>query len=155
MVTIRTVQNIKFGSKITLLNGIYAIFLGFFYIIFSKFILNINFKSIKDITWGFFYKFNPEIASMFGRLFILVGLIIIGTGGAIIYLSNTISRKKEKDLWIVLFIIGIIFWTGLFTIEALNKNPYTITASFIGWLSFVIGMLIPIKYYLEKPYDSY
>lgn len=154
MVNIKTIKNIKLGSKITLINGIYAILLGIFYLAFSNFILKINFQAI-DSAWGFFERYNAEIGSLFGRLFILVGLIIIAVGACIIYLSHCISKKKEKDLWIVLFIIGIIFWSGLFTIEALNQNLYTITLTFIGWITFIIGMLIPIRYYLEKPYDSY
>jgi hypothetical protein len=154
MVTIRTIENIKLGSRITFANGIYAILLGIFYFIMKDFILKINFRSLGS-SWGFFDKFNPEISALFGRLFILVGLIIIATGAGIIYLSHIIQKKKEKDFWIVLFIIGIIFWTGLFIIEALNKNIYTITLSFVGWLTFVIGMLIPIKYYIEKPYVDY
>jgi len=155
MVTIRTIENIKLGSRITFLNGIYAILLGIFYIVSSNFLLTVNFRQIQDASWGFFEKFNPEIATLFGRLFILVGLIIIAAGICIIYLSHIIAKKKEKDFWIVLFIIGIIFWTGLFIIEALNKNIYTISLGFIGWISFIVGMLIPIKYYLEKPYDRY
>lgn len=155
MVTIRTVQNIKLGARITFANGVYALLLGAFYMFFAEFILKINFRAIDGISWGFFDKFNPAIGSMFVRLFILVSLIIFATGIFIIYMSHVISKKKEKDFWIILFIIGIIFWSGLFTIEALNKNIYTILLSFTGWLWFVIGMLIPIKYYLEKPYDTY
>ena len=154
MVTIRTVQNIKIGSRITLLNGIYAILLGIVYLVFARNILKINFSAIGSL-WAFFDKFNPEIGSLFVRLFILVGLVIIATGAGITYLSHMISKKKEKDYWVVLFLIGIIFWIGLFTIEALNKNLYTIIASFIGLLSFIIGMLIPIKYYFRKPYETY
>ena len=155
MVTIRTVQNIKLGARLTLINGIYAIFLGIFYLFFSEFIMQVNFSKIEGITWGFFDKFNPAIGSLFFRLFILVGLIIIAMGAAIIYLSYNIMKKKEKDLWIVLFIIGMIFWTGLFVIEALNKNMYTISLGILGWASFILGMLIPIKYYLQKPYQEY
>ena len=99
MVTIRTVQNIKLGARITLWNGIYTILLGIFYLVFTNIILKINFSAIKDASWGFFDKFNPEIGAMFGRLFILVGLIIIAIGACIIYLSYTISKKKEKDYW--------------------------------------------------------
>jgi len=154
MVTIRTVENIKLGSKITFANGIYAILLGFAYIFFFREIMRINFRHV-NTTWGFFEKYNPAISSMFLRFFILIGLIIIAVGASIIYLSAIIHRKKEKDMWVVLFTIGIIFWTGLLTIEVLNLNIYTIFLSFLGWLSFIIGMIIPIKYYIEKPYDSY
>jgi len=154
MVAIRTIENIKTGSRITLWNGIYAILLGFFYLIFSNFILKINFRALEG-SWGFFDKFNPEISALFGRLFILVGLIIVAVGAGIVYLSYSIAKKKEKDLWVVLFVIGIIFWSGLLTIEILNQNVYTISLSFIGWITFIIGKIIPIKYYLEKPYSSY
>jgi len=155
MVTIRTVQNINLGSRITFANGVYAIFLGIFYLVFTNFIMKINFRAIDGISWGFFDKFNPEIGGLFFRLFILISLVIMAMGACIIYLSHIIKKKKEKDFWIVLFIIGIIFWTGLFVIEALNRNIYTIVLSFIGWLTFIMGMLIPIKYYLEKPYRDY
>ena len=154
MVTIRTIEHIKTGAKINMWNGIYAVLLGFFYLIFSDFILKINFRALGD-SWGFFDKFNPDLSALFGRLFILVGLIIVAVGAGLIYLSHTVAKKKEKDLWIVLFIIGIIFWSGLLTIEILNKNYYTIAMSFFGWITFVVGMFIPIRYYLEKPYDSY
>ena len=153
MVTIRTVQNIKIGSRITFLNGIYAILLGIVYLVFARNILKINFSAIGSL-WAFFDKFNPEIGSLFVRLFILVGLVIVATGAGITYLSHIISKKKEKDYWIVLLIMGVIFWTGLFIIEAMNKNVYTITASVIGWISFVIGMVIPIKYYFQKSYQD-
>jgi len=155
MVTIRTVQNIKLGSRITFANGVYAILLGIFYLVFTNFIMKINFRAIDGISWGFFDKFNPQIGWLFFRLFILLGLVLIAVGACIIYLSHIIAKKKEKDFWVVLFIIGIIFWTGLFVIEALNRNIYTIVLSFFGWLTFIIGMLIPIGYYLEKPYKEY
>jgi hypothetical protein len=155
MVTIRTVQNIKLGAKITFVNGIYAIICAILYFIFFEFLMTINFSKIEGASWGFFDKFNPAIGSLFFRLFLLVALVIIAMGAAIMYLSYNIMKKKEKDLWVVLFIVGMIFWTGLFTIETLNKNYYTMIFSFIGWLSFIIGMLIPIKYYLEKPYTEY
>jgi len=152
MVTIRTIENIKLGSKITLINGIYAILLGIFYLIYKEFILKISFRAF-DASWGFFDRYSPEISALFSRLFILVGLIIIASGICIIYLSYQIHRKKEKDLWIVLLVIGMIFWSGLFIIEALNKNVYTTALSFIGWLSFIIGTVIPIKYYVQRVED--
>ena len=154
MVNIKTIKNIKLGSKITLVNGIYAILIGIFYLTFSNFILKINFESM-GIAWGFFERYNAEISALFGRLFILVGLIVIAIGAGIIYLSYCIIKEKEKDLWIVLFFIGIVFWSGLFIIEALNQNWYTIGMTLVGWVSFIIGMMIPIRYYIEKPYKSY
>jgi len=154
MVTIRTVQNIKLGSRITFINGIYAIMIGIFYLIFSNLILKLNFDAVGG-TWGFFERYNTDISMIFSRLFILVGVIIITVGASIMYLSYIISRKKEKDFWIVLFIIGGMFWHALFIVEVLNRNALTIIISLIGLVSFVIGMLIPIRYYIDKPYDSY
>jgi len=149
---IRTIENIKLGAKITRFNGIYAILLGIFYLAYKEFILKVNFDSF-GASWGFFDKYSPEVSALFGRLFILVGLIIIAVGICIIYLSNQINKKKEKDLWVILGIIGITFWMGLFTIEALNRNIYTTVLSLIGLLSFVIGTAIPIKYYIRSAED--
>lgn len=154
MLTIRTIEHIKTGARITLLNGIYAILLGIFYAIFSGFIMKIDFRAIES-SWGFFERYNHEISSLFLKYFILISVIIIAVGVCIIYLSFHILKKKEKATWVVLFIIGIVFWSGLLTVEILNKNIYTICLGFIGWASFILGMIIPIKYYTEKSYDTY
>lgn len=154
MLTIKTIENIKFGSKITLFNGIYVILLGIYYALFSDLIMTDNFRAF-DSFWSFFTRYNSKIGLLFTKNFILMGLFMIAIGICIIYFSMQISKKKEKIDWVILFIIGILFWSGLFIIELFNINLYTIILSFIGWLSFIIGMIIPIRYYIEKPYDSY
>lgn len=154
MVTIQTIENIKLGSKITLYNGIYAILTGLFYILCYNWIMRENFRAVKSV-WQVFYKYNPDISSLFFQLFFLKGLLIIALGIFIIYLSIFINKKKEKSTWVILFITGVIFWAGLLITEVLSRNIYTILLSFFGWFSFVIGQLIPIKYYVHKVYDSY
>jgi len=154
MLTIRTVQNIKRGSRITYINGIYAIILGIIYISLFKFIIKVNFRKI-DAIWQIFEKYNPGISSIFIRLFILKGIFIIALGIIIIYLSLYILKKKDKNAWFVLFIIGVLFWASLLVIEIFDKNIYTIIAAGIGWIMFIIGMLLPIKYYIEKEETGY
>jgi len=154
MLTIRTLEHIKLGSKITILNGIYAILFGLYYIIFFRFILSTDFSAIKSV-WGFFDKYNPSISWLLIKFSILFGVLIISGGIAIVYFSLYILRKKEKEAWIVLFIIGIIFWSGIFIIELLNKNFYNLSAGFIGWITFIIGMIIPIRYYTTKTYEGF
>ena len=152
MITADTLRKVKFGAKLTFANGIYAIFLGIFYLFLTEFILKINFKMLGS-SWGFFDRYNAELGALFSRLFILVGIIIIAMGIAIIYLSYCILKKKAKDLWVVLFIIGVIFWSGLTAIEACNMNIYTIGTSLFGLISFLIGMTIPLRYYLHSTED--
>ena len=154
MLTIQTVENIKKGSQITLFNGIYAIFAGILYLIFLFPILKMNFRSI-DVIWQIFSKYNPELSSMVIHMMIFKGIMIIATGITIIYLSNYIIKKKDKTAWVILFLVGLIFWPTILTLEIMSKNFYTIVASFIGWLTFVIGMLIPLKYYMQKEYPEY
>ena|SRR3989344_2614254 len=152
MVTIRTIENVKLGAKITLINGIYAVLLGVFYMLFRELIVVTNFRSAEAI-WQLFAKYNPEVSGLFIKSIVLHGIFIVAFGIGIVYLSQQILKKKEKSTWIALFLVGLIFWASSLTIEALNKNVYTMSASLIGWLSFVIGMLIPIKYYTQKNYD--
>ncbi len=154
MLTIQTVKNIKTGSRITLINGIYAIILGILYSSLFNFIIKTNFHSI-DSIWQIFSKYNPLISALFLKLLIIKGLFIISIGIMIIYLSSYITRKKDKAAWFVLFLIGLLFWGSLLTFEILDRNLYTIVAAGIGWLTFIIGMLIPVKYYLERDYEDY
>lgn len=154
MPTLKTLENIKTGGRITLFNGIYAILFSIVYLIFFKFILKTNFKAM-DIVWQVFSKYNPSINSLIVKLMILKGIFILAIGILIIYLSSYILKKKDKASWIILFIIGLIFWPSLLTFELLDKNIYTAIASFIGWLTFIIGMLIPIKYYTQTEYEEY
>jgi len=154
MVTIQTVENIKRGGKLTLANGIYAIFLGIAYIGFYNMIMLLNFKRY-DLLWETFTEYNPEIAHMMLYSGLLKGIFIIALGICIIYLSNFIIKKKDKTAWVILFVVGLIFWASLLTIEVFSRNIYAIVASLIGWIMFIIGMIIPIKYYTQKVYESY
>jgi hypothetical protein len=71
------------------------------------------------------------------------------------YLSDFIIKRKDKMTWVVLFLSGIINWGGLVVISFLFKNTALIILSLIGWISFVFGMVLPIRYYLEKNYREY
>jgi len=154
MLTIKTVENIKRGAWITYINGIYAIILGVIYLSFFRFLLKTNLKAI-GVVWQVFAKYNPEINALFIRLIILKGIFIIAIGILIIYLSDYIFRKKDRGTWISLFVIGLIFWGSLLTFEIFDKNIYTISLVAIGWIGFIIGMLIPIRYYTQKDYGDY
>ena len=154
MITANTVQSIKFGSKITIFNGIYAILLGIVYLGFSKLILLENFRVI-DVVWQVFSKYNPSISWMLVKLMIIKGVFIITLGIVIVYLSTYILKRKDKPTWIMLFIIGLIFWPSMLAFEILDKNWYTTAAFLLGWISFIVGMLIPVKYYLQKDYQEY
>ncbi len=148
------IQKVKQGAKITLYNGIYMILFGIFYIVFIKYNMEYNFNAISEL-WGFFAKFNPSISYLFYLFNVIIGLFLISSGVTTIYLSDFILKRKEKMTWAILFLSGIISWGGLLVISILFKNPLLIILSFIGWLIFIIGMLIPIKYYLEKSYREY
>ena len=147
-------RKVKQGAKITWYNGIYMILFGMFYIGFVKFNMSSSFSAISEL-WGFFSKFNPEISKLFLLFNILIGLFLISTGITTMYLSDFILKRKEKMTWVILFLSGIISWVGILIISILFKNKILITLSFIGWLIFITGMLIPIKYYLEKSYREY
>ncbi|MEK6873012.1 MAG: hypothetical protein AABW90_03290 [Nanoarchaeota archaeon] len=148
------IQRVKQGAKITLVNGIYMIFLGAFFIVLVNFNMKQNFNAINQL-WGFFSKFNPEISFLFALFNILLGIFLISAGIIIIYLSDFIIKRKEKTTWVMLFLFGITNWVGLLIITILLKNIILISLTFIGWVSFIIGMLLPIQYYLEKGYREY
>ncbi len=148
------IQKVKQGARITWYNGIYMILFGIFYAVFIRFNMKTNFKAINEL-WGFFEKFNPEITLLFYLFNILIGLFLISTGITIMHLSDFIIKRKDKMTWVILFISGLIAWAGLMIISCLFKNPVLITLSVSGWLSFVVGMLLPINYYLEKSYREY
>ena len=148
------IQIVKLGARITYINGIYSIILGIFLIFFYDFNMKSNFNSI-DQLWGFFSKFNPEIAKIFVLFNTLTGILILSSGIIIIYLSDFIIKRKDKMTWVLLFVFGIINWAALLTITILLKNLLLIILIFIGWLTFIFGMLMPIKYYLEKNYREY
>lgn len=148
------IRRVKQGARITYYNGIYMILLGVFYFVFFNYIMKKNFISIEKL-WGFFSKYNSDISHLFILFCILIGILLVTQGIAIIYLSDFIIKRKEKMTWVILFIIGILSWGGLLTINILFKNWVLIITSLVGWVSFIVGMLIPIKYYLEKSYREY
>jgi len=148
------IHRVKQGAKITFYNGTYMVLFGIFYTFFVQFNMKQNFNAINEL-WGFFAKFNPEITQLFFLFNILIGLFLISTGITIMYLSDFIIKRKDKMTWVVLFISGIISWGGLLLIAILFKNIPLIVLGIIGWLSFVLGMLLPINYYLEKNYREY
>jgi len=113
-----------------------------------------NFISINQL-WGFFSKFNPEIAGIFLLFHILIGTLLFSSGIVIIYLSDYIMKRKEKMTWIMLFLFGIINWVALLIVAILLGNIILISATLLGWVTFCIGMLIPINYYLQKSYREY
>jgi len=154
MITADTVKSIKFGSKITIYNGIYAILLGIFYISLFPWVMKEKFSSI-DKIWTIFDKYNPEISGLYIQNSILSSILIIALGICIIYLSYFILRRKDKTAWIILFVIGITLWPSILLMDILNKHLFFIILSFIGWATFIIGMLIPIKYYFQKGYNEY
>jgi hypothetical protein len=130
------------------------IFLGIFYIIFTQPNMKQNFDGISKL-WGFFAKYNPEISYLFLLFNIIIGLFLVSQGIIVMYLSDFIIKRKDKLTWVILFFSGLITWAGLLTISILLKNPFLIFLNFAGWLSFVFGMVLPIKYYLEKSYREY
>jgi len=148
------IQRVKQGARITYFNGIYMILLGSFFILSANFNMKKNFNSI-DQLWGFFSKFNPEIAGLFILFNIIIGIFLISIGIVIIYLSDFILKRKDKMAWVILFLFGIINWVGLLIITIILKNLILISLTFIGWFIFILGMLLPIRYYLEKSYREY
>jgi len=148
------IRKVKQGAKITFYNGIYMILFGIFYAIFVKFNMKQNFNAINEL-WGFFAKFNPEITFLFYLFNILIGLFLISTGITMMHLSDFIIKRKDKKTWVILFLSGLIAWVGLLIISFLFKNYILISLSIIGWIMFVLGMLLPIQYYMEKSYREY
>ena len=139
---------------ITFYNGIYMILLGIYFILLKNFNMSANFDVISEL-WGFFHRYSYKIAYLFFLFNILLGIFFISIGIFIIYLSDFIYKRKEKMTWVVLFLGGITTWGGILIMSILFRNIYLIILSFIGWLSFIFGMLLPIKYYIEKPYREY
>lgn len=148
------IRRVKQGARITFFNGIYMILFGIFYAIFIKFNMKQNFNAISEL-WLFFAKYNTKITFLFYLFNILIGLFLISTGITIMHLSDFIIKRKDKMTWVVLFLSGLISWGGLLIISFLFKNYILIILSFIGWFLFILGMLLPIKYYLEKDYREY
>ncbi len=148
------IQRVKQGARITYFSGIYNILFGIFLIYYFNKNMRSNFNKINQL-WGFFSKFNAEIANIFFLFNILIAILLISSGIIVIYLSDFIIKRKDKMTWVILFIFGIINWLGLIIISILLGNSILITVSVLGWVIFVTGMLLPIKYYLEKSYREY
>lgn len=151
---IMNIQRVKHGARLTYANGLYMMLLGLFLVFFDNMNMKINFISIEQL-WGFFSKFNPEIAQLFIIFHILIGTLLFSSGIVIIYLSDYIIKRKEKMTWIMLFLFGIINWVALLIVAILLGNNILIISTFIGWATFCIGMLLPINYYLQKHYREY
>lgn len=143
------IKLIRFGSIITLYNGIYAIGVGLFVIFFSKFLTEKYFEPFPEIWEILVRKWLSDISQYF-LILISVGFMLISFGIFITYLSVFIIKRKDKLAWVVLFLGGILGWASLFILNIIGKNLLMIALSFIGWISFVIGMVLPIKYYLKK-----
>ncbi len=154
MLTVKTLQNIKRGAWFTIFNGVYAILFGALYIGLFEFILRSNFSAI-DVVWQVFAKYNPATSHLIIKLLIFKGIFIMTIGIIIIYLATYLLRKKDRDTWISLFIIGVLFWPSLLTFEVLDGNWYTSIIVGIGWVMFIIGMLIPIRYYSQRDFTDY
>jgi hypothetical protein len=142
---------IRLGSLITLYNGIYAIILGFFMVIFSRFLIQKYFEPFPEI-WEILVKKWISDLSQYHLILIYAGFLLVSFGIFIVYLSLFIMKRKDNLAWAVLFFGGIIGWASIFIVNILAKNFIMILLSFIGWASFIIGMVIPIKYYLQKGY---
>ena len=89
------IKRVKQGAKITFWNGVYMILFGLILIIFVKSNMMRNFKSF-DQLWGFFQRYNPDIAYLFWLYNIIVGIFLISEGIVIMYLSDFILKRKEK-----------------------------------------------------------
>jgi hypothetical protein len=145
---------IRLGSLITLYNGIYAIILGFFMVIFSKFLIKKYFEPFPEI-WEILVKKWLSDISQYHLILIYAGLLLVSFGIFVIYLSVFIIKRKDNLAWAVLFFGGIVGWASIFIVNIIAKNFIMIILSFIGWASFVTGILIPIKYYLQKGYPKF
>ncbi len=145
---------IKWGSLLTLYNGIYAIIMGFFMILFSKFLIKKYFEPFPEI-WDILVKKWISDISQYYLILIYTGFLLVAFGIFIIYLSLFVMKKKDNLAWFVLFFAGLIGWASIFIVNILAKNLIMAILGFIGWASFIIGMLIPIKYYIQKGYPRF
>ena len=143
------IKLIRLGSIITLYNGIYASILGFFFIFFNKFMISKYFEEFPEV-WDILVKKWISEISQYHLILIYTGFLLVSFGIFIIYLSVLIMKKRDKLAWVVLFSGGIFGWAGVFVINILAKNLIMVIVSFVGWASFVLGMIIPIRYYIRK-----
>ena len=144
---------IRLGSLITLYNGIYAIVYGILILIFSKIIIAEYFRK-NPIPWSLFTVNFQYPAKLYYSLMFTDAFLLISLGIFIIYLSYFILKRKDKLSWIILFLAGIISWGGLFIVHIIMGSLIITILSFIGWVSFAVGMIIPIKYYIYKEYTG-
>ena len=143
------IRLIKLGSLITLYNGIYAVIFGFFFVFFSKFLISKYFEEFPEV-WEILVKRWISDLSQYYLILIYTGFLLVSFGIFIIYLSFLILKKRDKLSWVILFLGGLFGWGSLFVFNILAKNLIITVLSFIGWVSFVMGMIIPIKYYIKK-----
>lgn len=148
------VKLIRLGSLITLYNGIYSIILGIFMIIFNRFLMIKYFISFPE-SWEILVKKWITYISQYNLILIYTGFLFISFGIFIVYLSIFIMKRKDNLAWAVLFFAGILGWAAVFIINIVAKNIIMSVLGFIGWVSFVVGMTIPIKYYLQKGYPRF
>lgn len=143
------IRVIRLGSFVTLYNGIYAVLCGLAAFIFRDTLLSEYFRRF-PVTWELFGQSFPERAALYSRLFFISGFLTISFGVFIIYLSYFILKKRDKLAWVILFSAGILGWASLLIINILAQNWISVIIYSVGWLSFVIGMIIPIRYYITK-----
>jgi len=145
---------IRLGSLITLYNGIYAVVCGLFMVIFSRFLIKKYFEPFPEI-WEILVKKWISDISQYHLILIYTGFLLVSFGIFVIYLSIFVMKRKDNLAWAVLFFGGILGWASIFLVNILAKNLIMIILGFIGWTSFIIGMIIPIKYYLQKGYPRF
>lgn len=143
------IKLIRLGSIMTLINGIYAVLLGLFFVFYSKFLISKYFERFPEVWNILVEKWISDISQYF-LILMYTGFLLISFGIFIIYLSYFILKKRDKLAWVILFSGGIIGWAGLFIVNILTKNWIVTVLSFIGWVSFAIGMIVPFKYYIRK-----
>jgi len=148
------IKTIRFGALLTLYNGIYAIIYGVLMLIFGKIIIAEYFRK-NPIPWSLFTVNFQYPAKLYYSLILSHGFLLISLGIFIIYLSYFILKRKDKLAWAVLFSSGVISWASLFIIHVIIGSLIITVLSFIGWVSFIIGMIIPIKYYIRKEYPGF
>jgi hypothetical protein len=148
------VRKIRLGSLITLYNGIYAIIYGIILIFFKNLIMQEYFIKAQ-VSWNIFTDSFPYRADIYLALLTMKGFMLVCFGIFIIYLSYFILKRKDKLAWVVLFTSGILGWASLFIVNLITGSWILRGLSFIGWASFVLGMIIPLKYYLGKNYQTF
>ncbi len=148
------IKLIRLGSLITLYNGIYSILIGLFFILYSKFLISKYFERFPEV-WEILVRRWVDRFSQYHLILIYTGFLLISFGIFIIYLSFILLKKRDKLSWVILFSGGLISWGSLFIVNILTKNFIIIILSFIGWASFIIGMMIPIKYYIRKEIPNF